>query len=57
MGIDIEQLVSDQADPHIVRCASCGKTWTSRIYAEDCADQDEMEEDDREHGRFYRSNN
>ena len=57
MAIDIEQLVSDQADPHIVRCASCGKTWTSRIYAEDCADQDEMEEDDREHGRFYRSSN
>ena len=56
MSIDIEQLVSEQADPHIFRC-TCGKTWPSKLYAEDCADQDEMEQDDRDHGRLYRSNN
>lgn len=55
--MDIERLVAEQADPHLTRCTSCGKTWTSPIYAEDCADQDEMEADDREHDRFYRSNN
>lgn len=55
--MDVEQLVSDQADPRTHRCTTCGKTWTSQIYADDCADQDEMEADDRQHGRLYRSNN
>lgn len=54
--MDIEQLVTNQADPRVYRC-TCGKTWPSPIYAEDCADQDDIEADDREHGRLYRSNN
>lgn len=55
--MDIERLVAEQADPRLARCTSCGKTWTSQIYADDCADQDELEADDREQGRLYRSNN
>lgn len=40
----------------MVRCKTCGHDWPSRIYAEDCAEQDELEEDDRQHGRMFRSN-
>ena len=34
-------------------CTHCGKQWPSQLYADDCADQDVMEADDRAHGRFY----
>lgn len=32
---------------------SCGKQWPSPLLAGDCADQDEMEADDRAHDRLY----
>ena len=34
-------------------CEYCGRGYTSKLIAEDCADQDRDEQDDREHGRFY----
>ncbi len=46
----------DVEKPVLFPCA-CGRLWPSPGYAADCADQDAMEADDREHVRFYRSNN
>lgn len=40
----------------MVRCKNCGREWPSPLIAADCADQDELEEDDRQHGRLFRSN-
>lgn len=53
----VESIVIAQADPITYQCESCGKHWPAQINADDCADQDEMEADDRDHGRLYRSNN
>lgn len=39
----------------MVACENCGRQWPSPIYASDCAEQDELEEDDRQHGRMFRS--
>lgn len=53
----VETIVIAQADPTTYQCKACGKHWPAKVYADDCADQDEMEADDKEHGRLYRSNN
>jgi hypothetical protein len=37
-------------------CASCDRGWTSRLAADDCAEQDAYEDDDRKHGRMFRVN-
>ncbi len=34
--MDIERLVSEQADPAPYRCPECGKPWWSEAVADDC---------------------
>ena len=38
-------------------CMVCGSGYSSKLAAEDCADQDALEADDRDRVRLYRSNN
>lgn len=52
---DIEQLDTAQADPQPWHRCTCGRTWPSKLYAEDCADQDALEDEDRRNGHLFRS--
>jgi hypothetical protein len=38
-------------------CPECGGEWPSKLRAEECADQDRSDAEDRAAGAFYRSVN
>lgn len=40
----------------LFHCESCDRQWSSKLAAEDCADQDYYEDQDRRSGRMFRVN-